>query len=195
VSADVVTVSPALLCPHCRAQHAPVEPHDRMPTAEAARYVGLAESTLRYYRHAGIGPTSYRIGSKGLLRPRRLGRLAGRAARREHARWWWCRVSIAISPVRADDTGHGLKAAQNPTAAAGMASCAEFAARWSGLKTAHCAGCHQTFSVVSAFDRHLAGSHPQGTRHCLDPATVGLCDAGRAYPCWSHPGRTGEADE
>jgi DNA-binding transcriptional MerR regulator len=35
-----------------------------MPTAEAARYVGLAESTLRYYRHAGIGPVSYRLSGK-----------------------------------------------------------------------------------------------------------------------------------
>jgi Helix-turn-helix domain len=61
MSAEAVTVSPALLCPQCRALHAPVDPPDRMPTADAARYVGLAESTLRYYRHAGIGPVSYRV--------------------------------------------------------------------------------------------------------------------------------------
>jgi Helix-turn-helix domain len=64
MSADTISISPALLCPHCRALHAPVEPPDRMPTAAAANYTGLAESTLRYYRHAGIGPASYCIGSK-----------------------------------------------------------------------------------------------------------------------------------
>ncbi|QNJ91184.1 helix-turn-helix domain-containing protein [Mycolicibacterium fluoranthenivorans] len=35
-----------------------------MNTAQAASYTGLADATLRYYRHAGIGPVSYRIGSK-----------------------------------------------------------------------------------------------------------------------------------
>jgi hypothetical protein len=64
MSADVVSIPTALLCPHCRAMHAHSDPPDRLPTAAAARYTGLAESTLRYYRHAGIGPASYRIGSK-----------------------------------------------------------------------------------------------------------------------------------
>lgn len=39
-------------------------PPARLSTAQAADYTGLAESTLRYYRHAGIGPASYTIGSK-----------------------------------------------------------------------------------------------------------------------------------
>ena len=39
-------------------------PPARLSTAEAARLTGLAESTLRYYRHAGLGPASYTIGSK-----------------------------------------------------------------------------------------------------------------------------------
>lgn len=39
-------------------------PPTRLSTAEAAEYTGLAASTLRYYRHAGIGPASYTIGSK-----------------------------------------------------------------------------------------------------------------------------------
>ena len=39
-------------------------PPARLSTAQAAKYTGLAESTLRYYRHAGIGPASYSIGSK-----------------------------------------------------------------------------------------------------------------------------------
>lgn len=64
MSPDVVSISPALLCPHCRALHAHSDPPDRMPTADAAHYVSMAESTLRYRRHAGLGPVSYRIGSK-----------------------------------------------------------------------------------------------------------------------------------
>jgi hypothetical protein len=39
-------------------------PPARLSTAQAADYTGLAESTLRYYRHAGTGPASYSIGSK-----------------------------------------------------------------------------------------------------------------------------------
>ena len=70
-----------------------------------------------------------------------------------------------------------------------MGSCARCPARWGGLKTAHCDACHQTFTVVAAFDKHRAGSHTHDDRHCLDPAAVGLVDAGRAYPCWGFPGR------
>jgi hypothetical protein len=58
------SVSPPIpFCSHCRATHT-AEPPDRMATTVAAEYTGLAESTLRYYRHSGIGPVSYRIGSK-----------------------------------------------------------------------------------------------------------------------------------
>ena len=39
-------------------------PPPRLSTAEAAKVAGVAESTLRYYRHAGIGPASYTIGFK-----------------------------------------------------------------------------------------------------------------------------------
>lgn len=39
-------------------------PTPRLSTRQAAEYTGLAESTLRYYRHAGTGPASYTIGSK-----------------------------------------------------------------------------------------------------------------------------------
>jgi hypothetical protein len=62
MSTDVVTS--LLACPYCATLQAHSEPPDRMNTAEAARYTGLADATLRYYRHAGIGPESYRIGSK-----------------------------------------------------------------------------------------------------------------------------------
>ena len=47
-------------CSHCSHD----DPPDRMTTGEAARYTGVAESTLRYYRHADIGPASYAIRSK-----------------------------------------------------------------------------------------------------------------------------------
>ena len=36
----------------------------RMTTGEAARYTGVAESTLRYYRHADAGPASYKVGTR-----------------------------------------------------------------------------------------------------------------------------------
>ena len=68
--------------------------------------------------------------------------------------------------------------------------------RWGGLNTAHCGArnCHQTFTGIVAFDKHRAGSHAAGTRHCVDPATLRdkhgqpvLVDAGRGYPCWGLP--------
>jgi hypothetical protein len=59
--------------------------------------------------------------------------------------------------------------------------------------TSRCSACHESFTVVAAFDKHGAGSHTHDDRHCLDPATVGLVDVGRAYSCWGFPGR-GEGD-
>ena len=58
--------------------------------------------------------------------------------------------------------------------------------QWHGNRTTHCAadGCHQTFTGLEAFDKHRTGSHAAGTRHCEDPAAIGLIDAGRGYPCW-----------
>lgn len=58
---------------------------------------------------------------------------------------------------------------------------------WTGFNTAHCTGCHSTFTGITAFDKHRTGSHAKSTRSCLDPDTVGLVDAGRAYPCWGLP--------
>lgn len=60
-------------------------------------------------------------------------------------------------------------------------------AHWGGLSTGHCPACHRTFTGITAFDKHRTGSHTEG-RSCLDPETVGLVDAGRAYPCWGFPG-------
>ena len=36
-------------------------------------------------------------------------------------------------------------------------------AEFSGLKTAHCSACHETFTTVAAFDKHRTGSHAPTT--------------------------------
>jgi hypothetical protein len=59
----------------------------------------------------------------------------------------------------ADNTTPALKGSQISTPEAGTITCARCLARWGGLKTAHCNTCHETFTVVAAFDRHRAGSH------------------------------------
>ncbi|TDH48865.1 hypothetical protein E2F47_22125 [Mycobacterium eburneum] len=69
--------------------------------------------------------------------------------------------------------------------------CAKCRQRWGGLNTSHCSACHQTFTGLTAFDKHRDGNHAHGTRHCVAPQSVGLVDAGRGYPCWGHPS-TGE---
>lgn len=66
--------------------------------------------------------------------------------------------------------------------------CGTCGAWWTRELTAHCSGCHRTYTGMTAFDAHRSGSHTAGTRHCLDPADVGLVDAGRAYPCWGTKG-------
>lgn len=70
----------------------------------------------------------------------------------------------------------------------GSGECAKCGAWWTGARTAHCCECHRNFTAVSVFDKHRAGSHARDTRHCVDPASVGLVDAGRAYPCWAQAG-------
>lgn len=71
--------------------------------------------------------------------------------------------------------------------------CPRCESRWGGLNTGHCAACHITFSGITAFDQHRAGSHVKG-RHCLDPETTvfqrkdgtewSLVKLGRGYECW-----------
>ena len=94
-------------------------------------------------------------------------------------------------------TTPGVNVAQIPTATAAI-GCGGCSSRWNGLTTAHCSACHQTFTTVTAFNKHRTGSYSQDTRHCLEPASVGLVDASRAYPCWGLPapvdGRTGSGD-
>lgn len=70
--------------------------------------------------------------------------------------------------------------------------CSGCPARWGGTNTAHCSGCHQTFTGVTAFDKHRAGGHAASTRTCVDPASVGLVRADRGYPCWGSPGGDSE---
>jgi hypothetical protein len=54
--------------------------------------------------------------------------------------------------------------------------------RWAGSATAHCPSCHETFTVVSAFDRHRRGGS------CVDPAGIGLHSYQRiGYVAWGHP--------
>jgi hypothetical protein len=36
----------------------------RLTTAEAGEYLNRPEATLRWWRHAGVGPKSYRLGGR-----------------------------------------------------------------------------------------------------------------------------------
>lgn len=59
---------------------------------------------------------------------------------------------------------------------------------WGGMNTAHCAACHETFTGITAFDRHRerpTAKKPFGS--CQDPADAGLDMADRKYPCWTIP--------
>lgn len=42
----------------------PLPARCRLSTAEAAVHTGIPASTLRYYRHQGIGPASYKVGTR-----------------------------------------------------------------------------------------------------------------------------------
>ena len=59
---------------------------------------------------------------------------------------------------------------------------------WTGMRSGHCTACHRSFTSIAAFDKHRAGSHSDGQRHCVDPESVGLVPADRAWPGWSLPG-------
>ena len=64
--------------------------------------------------------------------------------------------------------------------------CNRCPARWGGLLTSHCSGCHLTFTGITAFDKHRDGSHTKG-RFCLAPEKAGLVITSRLYPCWGLP--------
>ena len=59
---------------------------------------------------------------------------------------------------------------------------------WTGLRACHCSGCHRTFTGLTAFDMHREGDHAKGTRHCVNPASVGLVPANRPWQGWGQPG-------
>ncbi|MBP2452521.1 MULTISPECIES: helix-turn-helix transcriptional regulator [Mycolicibacterium] len=42
----------------------PAPPRTRLSTSETAEFLGLPASTLRYWRHTGVGPTSYHVGHR-----------------------------------------------------------------------------------------------------------------------------------
>lgn len=48
-----------------------------------------------------------------------------------------------------------------------MAKCG-CGARWSGLSSCHCSGCHRLFGGIGSFDRHRRNFT------CADPASAGL---------------------
>lgn len=61
---------------------------------------------------------------------------------------------------------------------------------WTGINRAHCPACCRTFSGDSAAEKHRVGTFgPDGDRHCVDPATVGLIPRDMAYGVlWGWPG-------
>lgn len=64
-----------------------------------------------------------------------------------------------------------------------MASCG-CGVTWGGMNTCHCAGCHNTFSGLTAFDHH---------RHynkCVDPRDRNLVVGKRGY--WGSPSSDSE---
>lgn len=45
-------------------------PNDLLSTADVAEIVGASESTLRHWRHVGVGPTGFKIGRRVRYRRR-----------------------------------------------------------------------------------------------------------------------------
>lgn len=87
------------------------------------------------------------------------------------------------------DTQDAPYSTQIPQRPANAITCS-CGAWWTGLTRAHCAaaGCHRTFSVDSAADKHRKGPHGPD-RHCVDPAQVGLVAVQKPYGAlWQNPG-------
>lgn len=75
-----------------------------------------------------------------------------------------------------------------------MTICRHCSTTWTGLKIAHCATCHRTFTTPANFDRHRAGIRENGRTvvqpgECHDPALNGLVLNDRGQ--WAAPGRDG----
>lgn len=58
-------------------------------------------------------------------------------------------------------------------------ACAGCSSKWGGLKTAHCARCHETFTTPANFDRH------QHYGKCKPPQNRGLVIGPRGL--WQEP--------
>ncbi|GLZ81426.1 hypothetical protein Afil01_62330 [Actinorhabdospora filicis] len=63
-----------------------------------------------------------------------------------------------------------------------MTTCTDCSASWSGMRAAHCAGCHQTFATVADFDYHRSGRR---SAPCDAPAAIGLAPNAHGY--WGIP--------
>jgi hypothetical protein len=59
-------------------------------------------------------------------------------------------------------------------------------AHWSGTRTAHCGGCHWTFTSLSAFDKHQRSVNYRTV--CLDPVEAGLVPHAKSWgTVWGLP--------
>jgi len=56
--------------------------------------------------------------------------------------------------------------------------CGYCPARWGGYGTCHCTYCHETFTDLTAFDKH------RKRYKCLKPEEAGLQRTNRNYSCW-----------
>jgi hypothetical protein len=68
-----------------------------------------------------------------------------------------------------------------------VGTCGGCAARWTAVRTAHCAACHRTFAGLTGFDRHRPAAGG-----CRDPRELGLRErparGGAARgPVWASP--------
>jgi hypothetical protein len=96
-----------------------------------------------------------------------------------------CPICHRLTALGCNHLSQAVKVAQNRTTQPAITN----AQLVKTAKTCLCPTCGETFSVVAAFDKHRQGSHADDTRHCVDPASVGLVDAGRSYSCWALPGQ------
>lgn len=60
---------------------------------------------------------------------------------------------------------------------------------WTGLASAHCSACHETFTGVTNFDAHRVGGQ------CRKPPGVGLMVASRVWFGWGWPGSWSPDDD
>ena len=57
--------------------------------------------------------------------------------------------------------------------------CRKCGDKWSGLRRAHCTGCHKTFNSLGGFDKHRKDFK------CLDPGDLGMVMSDDGI--WSSP--------